>query len=105
MTVPILPPPNHFWYCPKCHQEDVTHEVRPHARMHACPRTFGLSVTFVAVGTKAKIETKEREDYIGNDVLVRLAPETGRPVEQIVTTRDQGQDTIVFAPTAIVRLG
>lgn len=48
---------------------------------------------------KAKVELKEREDYINGD-LVRLDPELGRPVMSITTTRDNGTDTIVFAPTA-----
>jgi hypothetical protein len=51
----------------------------------------------VLEGTKAKVETHEREDYIGTDD-VRL--HEGRPVMSVVTTRDDGQDVAVFAPTA-----
>jgi hypothetical protein len=49
-------------------------------------------------GTKGKVEVHEREDYIGKGG-VRL-DENGRPVMNIVTTRDEGQDCMVFAPTA-----
>lgn len=56
----------------------------------------------VQVGTKAKVEVREREDYIGGD-LVRLDPEKKRPVMSIVTVRDTGQDTLVFAPTATAK--
>jgi hypothetical protein len=50
-------------------------------------------------GTKAKVELREREDYVGRE-KVALDPERGRPVQSVVTTRDDGQDTAVFAPTA-----
>jgi pheromone shutdown protein TraB len=52
----------------------------------------------VPKGTKAKVEVHEREDYIGRE-LVRL-DDNGRPVMNIITTRDEGQDCMVFAPTA-----
>jgi hypothetical protein len=53
-------------------------------------------------GTRAKVELREREDYVGNE-LVQLDPERQRPVMSIVTTRDNGQDVAVFAPTATAR--
>jgi hypothetical protein len=53
-------------------------------------------------GTKAKVEAREREDYVNGD-RVQLDPELGRPVMSVVTTRDEGQDVIVFAPTATGR--
>jgi len=49
-------------------------------------------------GVKGKVEVHEREDYIGKEMVQR--DENGRPVMNIVTTRDEGQDCMVFAPTA-----
>jgi ribulose bisphosphate carboxylase small subunit len=56
----------------------------------------------VLAGVKAKLTLNEREDYIGGE-LVQLDPERHRPVMSVVTTRDDGQDTLVFAPTASAR--
>jgi hypothetical protein len=98
MTIPILAP-THLWECRLCGKTDVTHEPRPHSRLHACPRMRGLVTPMYPPGTKAKLEIHEREDYVGKE-QVQLDPEMGRPVMSVVTTRDDGQDTIVFAPTA-----
>jgi hypothetical protein len=95
---PIVHPVNR-WYCPNCGMEDVTHEARPHSRFHTCPKLRGLTAPMVPAGTKAKVELREREDYVGTD-RVQLDPERRRPVMSIVTTRDNGQDVAVFAPTA-----
>lgn len=86
------------WYCPNCGKEDVTHEARPHSRFHTCPRLHGLTAPMLPKGTAAKVEAVEREDYVGREI-VRL-DNRGRPVMSVVTTRDNGRDTIVFAPTA-----
>lgn len=103
MAVPILPPPNHFWYCPACHFEDVTHELAPHTRFHPCVKFGLMSVPMVPKGTKAKLEVAEREDYIGREV-VQLAPETGRPIMNATITRDEGTDVAVYAPTATAKI-
>jgi len=101
MTVGILPV--NRWYCPQCKQEDITHEPRPHSRFHTCPKLRMLSAPMVPMGTKAKIELREREDYVNGD-LVQLDPERRRPVMSVVTTRDDGkQDVAVFAPTATAK--
>jgi hypothetical protein len=97
VTIPILAPVQR-WYCPNCRAEDVTHEARIHIRYHTCPKLRNLSAPMVPAGTKAKVEVHEREDYIGRE-LVRL-DDNGRPVMNIITTRDEGQDCMVFAPTA-----
>jgi hypothetical protein len=52
----------------------------------------------VAVGTKAKVEAVERGDYIGRELV--QSDGNGRPVMAVVTTRDDGQDCAVLAPTA-----
>lgn len=90
------------WYCPNCRKEDVTHEPRPHSRFHVCPKLRGLTAPMVPLGTNAKVELREREDYVNGDA-VQLDPELGRPVMSVVTTRDDGQDVAVFAPTATAK--
>lgn len=97
----IITPVNR-WYCPNCGKTDVSHEPRPHSRFHTCPKLRGLTAPFVPLGTKAKVELREREDYVNGD-MVRLDPEQQRPVMSIVTTRDNGQDVAVFAPTATAK--
>ena len=89
----------HDWYCPACGKEDETFESRPHSRFRQCPKMRGLVTPLLPKGTKAKMEIKERDDYIGAE-KVQYDPEHGRPVMSIVTTRDDGQDAVVFAPTA-----
>jgi hypothetical protein len=52
----------------------------------------------VQVGVKAKVEAFVREDYIGKDIV--STDDSGRPIMSVVTTRDDGTDCAVFAPTA-----
>jgi hypothetical protein len=99
VNVPILAVPTVDWYCPACGQTDQTRQAGPHTRYHGCAKLRGMSVPYVQKGTAAKVELREREDYVGSD-LVRLDPELGRPVMSIVTTRDEGMDAVVFVPTA-----
>lgn len=93
----VLTPEQH-WVCPNCTHTDVTHEARVHTRFHACRGMKGLTAPMVPEGTRCKVEAHERDDYIG-DELVRLNG-NGRPVMKLVTTRDDGTDVVVFAPTA-----
>jgi hypothetical protein len=44
------------------------------------------------------VEAQEREDYVGKE-LVQTDGE-GRPIMSVITTRDEGQDCAVLAPTA-----
>ena len=88
------------WYCPNCDVTAVTSESRPHSQMHTCRGLRGMVAPLIEVGTQAKVEAREREDYLGVDAgKVRLDGE-GRPIMSVVTTRDDGQDTTVFAPVA-----
>lgn len=100
--IPVLDPVRQ-WECPNCGLTDTTREARPHTRFHACPKLRGLTAPMVPAGTRAKVELREREDYVG-DEMVQLDPERKRPVMSIVTTRDDGQDAVVFAPTAQGRM-
>jgi hypothetical protein len=86
------------WYCPNCGLRSQTREARPHSRFHVCPKLRGLTAPMLPVGTSAKVTAHEREDYIGTDKVQTDA--NGRPVMSVVTTRDNGQDTAVFAPAA-----
>ena len=86
------------WECPNCHFTDTTNEPRPHTRFHECPKMGGLTAPMIPAGTKAKITAHERDDYVGKDI-VRLNDD-GRPVMSITTEREEGQDVVVFAPTA-----
>lgn len=98
----LLEPPVIHWYCPNCTQVDTTREARPHTRFHTCSGLRGLTAPFLQVGVKAKVEARDREDYVGTDIVQR--DENGRPVMSVVTTRDDGQDAIVFAPTVVAKL-
>jgi len=93
----VLIQPTRHWVCPNCTTESITHEARPHTRFHACPGLHGLTAPMVPAGTKAQVTTVEREDYIGTE---RVQLHEGRPVMAVVTTRDDGEDRAVFAPTA-----
>jgi hypothetical protein len=88
----------HHWECPNCTHTDVTHEQAPHTRFHACAGLKGLTAPMVPAGTRCKIEAREREDYVGGE-LIRTDGD-GRPVMSVVTTRDDGQDCAIYAPCA-----
>ncbi len=94
--------PNHFWSCPNCSTEDVTHDARPHSRFHTCPGLRGLSAPMVPTGTKAKVIANDRDDYVGKDIV--QTDQDGRPVMSISTIRDDGEDVVVFAPTATAKV-
>lgn len=98
MAVPILSSAKQ-WTCPNCSATDVTHEAQPHTRYHACPGLRGISAPMVQAGVKAKVEAFVREDYIGKDIVSK--DDSGRPIMSVVTTRDDGTDCAVFAPTAV----
>ena len=84
------------WYCPNCGLTEQT-AIVPN-RWHQCAKLRGLMAPLLPEGTKGKIVAHDREDYVGDD-LVQTDP-AGRQVMSITTTRDEGQDVIVFAPTA-----
>lgn len=94
----VLLTPAHRWECPNCTEVAVTREARPHTPFHLCRGLHGLTAPFVAAGTKAKVETVERGDYVGREQI--QTDSGGRPVMAIVTTTDTGQDCAVLAPTA-----
>jgi hypothetical protein len=66
--------------------------------MHRCVSTKGLLTPLIREGTTAKIEVVERQDYVGKDKAQTDAD--GRPIMSVVTTRDEGQDCVVFPAAA-----
>lgn len=101
MNLPIITP-DHWWICPKCGLEDVTHEPRPHTRFHSCRALGGLTMPMIKKGTKANIYLREREDYVGDESVPMVG---GRPIMSVVTEREDGQDVAVFAPIAKGKVG
>jgi len=96
-VIPILEPEQR-WECPSCDLQEVTHEPRPHTRMHACRGQRLLTLPMVPAGTKAKHVVNDREDYIGADLAQTDAE--GHVVMSATTVRDDGEDCTVYAPTA-----
>lgn len=90
------------WVCPNCDTTSVTTETRPHSQMHNCVGLHGIIAPLVRSGVKCKVEAHQREDYIGGE-LVRT-DDRGRPIMSVTTTRDDGEDVMVFAPTASARI-
>ena len=88
-----------LWTCPNCRVEARLPMPRPgQTHLHTCPKLRGLTAPLVPAGMSVKVEAREREDYVGHELVQTDAD--GRPVMSVVTTRDDGQDAIVFAPTA-----
>ena len=97
MKIPILQT-QHRWECLSCDATHVTYESEPHTPFHNCRRLVGLSVPFVPAGTKGRHDVREREDYIGKDDV--QTDGEGRPVMNVQTIRDDGEDNTVYAPCA-----
>ncbi len=87
------------WTCPNCPATAVT--TGQANRFHTCRGLRGLQAPMVLEGTRCKVIAVEREDYTaGEDVQT---DSEGRPVMSVITVRDDGQDCVVYAPTAYVR--
>lgn len=86
------------WYCPNCKRTEQTVEAQPHTRFHICPKLANLTAPMLPAGTAAKVERRDRDDYVGKEIV--QTDGNGRAVMSVVTTRDNGMDTIVFAPLA-----
>lgn len=99
---PVLLLPERRWQCPNCTETAITREAQPHSRFHACRGLHGLTAPMVPAGTRCKVTAHEREDYIGTEI-VQVAG-NGRPIMNVITTRDDGQDCTVYAPCATARM-
>ena len=100
MSVPLLAAEQR-WVCPNCTLEQVTREVEPHTRFHACAGLRGLTAPMVPAGMRCKVEAVERGDYVGREMV--QTDGDGRPVMAVLTTRDEGTDVAVLAPCATAR--
>ncbi len=96
MDVPLLAPEQR-WECPACDLRQLTCRGDVHTEFHHCAGMAGLWVPMVPAGDRAEHRLVEREDYIGDE---RVQLYEGRPVMSVVTTRDDGQDCTIYAPTA-----
>lgn len=58
-----------------------------------------MTAPMVPAGTRCKVVAHEREDYVGGELV--QTDGAGRPVQKVVTTRDDGEDCTVYAPCAL----
>ena len=98
MAPVILAHPEQRWECPACDLQQVTHRADVHTEFHHCRGLAGLWAPMVPEGTRAEHRVSEREDYIGRD-LPQM--HEGRPLLNLVTVREDGQDCTIYAPTAV----
>lgn len=87
------------WVCPNCPATAVT--VGAANRFHTCSGLAGLTAPMVLDGVRCTVRAVVREDYVGGED-VRYDGD-GRPVMSVVTTREDGEDRVVYAPTAHVK--
>lgn len=87
------------WHCRRCSFRDVTRQVQPHTRFHACAGLGGLTAPMLREGDDAIVRPRLREDYVGREDV--QADGDGRPVMSITTEYADGRtDLAVLAPTA-----
>lgn len=98
MNVPLLDATRR-WHCTLCGQIHVTQQAGLIVPTHSCPALGGLSVPFLDDAVKSRLVVKDREDYVGKEIV--QTDGNGRPVMSIVTERADGSnDCTVYAPTA-----
>ena len=95
MSVPLLHR-DQLWSCPNCDIETSTTNPRANP-FHRCRGLAGLTAPLVPAGTKCQVTAHEREDYVGREIVPL---HEGRPIAQVRTEREDGEDCVVFAPTA-----
>jgi hypothetical protein len=88
------------WVCPNCTATAVT--VGQPNRFHNCSGLAGLLAPLVLEGTRCKVVTEERQDYVGREDI--RYDGNGRAVMAVRTVRDDGEDLAVFAPTAYMKV-
>lgn len=93
----------HCWTCPECHRDHVTTLTEPHTPLHQCAGLHGAWAPFVPTGVHARLETVDRGDYVGKDLVT--CDGNGRPVMAVKTRRNDGEDCTIFAPCATARIG
>lgn len=101
----LLNVPVQVLVCPNCDTREAAPMQPPDdastayaGQFHQCPGSAGMLAPLVPEGLSCKTEAEEREDYIGAEKVQLDA--NGRPIMAMVTTRDDGDDRIVFPGTA-----
>lgn len=90
------------WVCPNCPVTAVTgQQFGTHSQMHACAGLAGFIAPLVSDGVRCQVKAVVREDYVGREDV--RYDGNRRPIMAVVTTRDDGEDRVVFAPTATFR--
>lgn len=89
-----------IWVCPNCHIQARTTNGEDN-RWHRCAGVKGLVAPMVPEGTSCQIIAREREDYVGREVVTKDGD--GRVIMAIETIRDDGNDVVVLAPCATTR--
>lgn len=89
------------WQCPSCGRETRV-DGKYGAVVHRCPKLGGLTTPYVRKGVVAEHRVVLREDHVGDELV--QTDDQNRPVQAIVTTRDNGQDVRVFAPAARIKV-
>lgn len=84
------------WECPNCPVTAAT--VGASNRFHYCRGLNGIYAPMVLAGTRCEITAVERQDWIRGELVQYDG--AGRPIMSVITTRDDGQDVVVYAPTA-----
>lgn len=103
MDVPLLKVPYEDWYCPNCGLSERTQKLPPNAsRFHTCPRLHMLTAPLVRAGISCKVEAEERADYLGREI--QAVGDDGRSYMAVRTTRNDGDDLLVNAGLARLRL-
>jgi hypothetical protein len=70
-----------YWYCPNC--DAAARTVDAALPMHQCGGLKGLLAPLVLRGSSAKTEAREREDYVGGELV--QTDGDGRPIMATVT--------------------
>lgn len=83
--------------CPECPSKVNILSVNGKPVLHKCSGHGGMLLPMVQDGTKAKVTLVEREDYVGREDPMM---HEGRPIMAATVTREDGEDRVVFAPTA-----
>ena len=95
----FLSPERHL-SCPNCEATGISRDPNPARQVfHQCPGLKGLTAPLVE--GQCKVETVDRGDYENGDRAMRDGE--GRVVMAVKTTRDDGEDALVFAPTATLK--
>lgn len=91
------------WVCPNgCPAYSITERADVHQQMHVCQALHGLMAPLIEEGQRVKVEAVEREDFIAGEVVTK--DENGRPIMAVHTTREEGEDRLIFAPAATMEV-